>query len=240
MWPKRDLYVTGTLTEITQHDLITWKQSLLCRIAGWSILIKVATHCIPLSSQANVQYICTDFVWTKEPHRFINRNLSLYAQYRFVFVSILLFQCVIVALQLDSISFFFATGLALVTAVTGSPAFCIGIHTNVFLCTPFLVSYIIGFLLSPLHCFINFTHSVFPMQIKIFCLFKTKTKTTCFVFVVHMGTSSWCSCEHYSQKKQNNKSLCNPFFWANVYLCSPFARFVFTLGAHFEMASLFG
>lgn len=35
-----------------------------------------------------------------------------------------------------------------------------------------------------------------------------------YVFVVHMGTSSWCSCEHYSQKKQNNKSLCNPFFLA--------------------------
>lgn len=77
------------------NNQLSW---YLCSIAGWSILIKVA-RCIPLSSQANVQYICTDFVWTKEPHRFINRNLSLYAQYRFVFVSISLFQCVIVALS---------------------------------------------------------------------------------------------------------------------------------------------
>lgn len=73
----------------------------LCRIAGWSILIKVATHCIPSSSQSNVQYICTDFVWTKERHGFINRNLSLYAQYRFVFViNLAVSMCYICAISL--------------------------------------------------------------------------------------------------------------------------------------------
>lgn len=194
------------------NNQLSWH---LCRIAGWSILIKVATHCIPSSSQANVQYICTDFVWTKEPHRFINRNLSLYAQYRFVFVSILLFQCVIVAL--DSISFFFATGLALVTAVTGSPAFCIGIHTNVFLWTPFLVSYIIGFLLSPLLCFMNFTHSVFPMRIKLFCLFKTKAKTTCSMFLLFTWAPVHDVPVNIIHRKSKTTSRCVTLFFGQTW-----------------------